>query len=676
MKYLNSSIALLGVIASMNFGVSLAGIIYSNDAIPDEWIVFTKDQTNPSSFSAQSAAALAAKAPGVKVLATYNSAIAGFYAKMSEKAAKHLAEDPSVDFVEQNARVYATQDVTWGLDRIDERDLPLDNSYTPSPDNEGENVVAYIIDTGIKTDHVEFGNRARWGTNTVDNADSDGNGHGTHVAGTVGGNVYGVAKKVELVAVKVLSASGSGTSAGVIQGVEWVRNDAATQAAAGKKATANMSLGGGSNPAMNAAVAALQDSGVVTVVAAGNSNTNACSASPASEPKVVTVGSTTSTDARSGFSNYGTCVDIFAPGSSITSAWINSNTATRTISGTSMASPHVCGGAALLLGAGNSPEQVTEMLVSRATSGKVTNPGNGSPNKLLYVGQVGPTPAPVPAPPTPPPTPCTGPTMKVEVLTDNYPAETGWKLDNLCTGNTVEQVQTGTYTEGNNQYVKEFCVPSAQYKFTITDNYGDGICCGYGSGEYKVTYGDQIVKEGGQFAGSEETTFGDCTTPSPTPSPIAAPSNCGSGLGPYSVKVDGETIIKGGDFDSEVPEECSVKMFTFNLNSDNYPTETTWQLKSLCGGSPTLTGGPYAHKKVDVETLLLDGKYEFTIFDSGNNGICCGLGQGSYNITYDGNTEKDGGEFGASDVTTFGECSSDAAQKPSYKKKALRGPSE
>jgi len=297
---------------------------------------------------------------------------------------------------------------TWGIDRIDQRNLPLSNSYGVS--GVGSGVVAYIIDTGIQTEHNEFKdesgsrNRARWGINTTgDGNNRDCNGHGTHVAGTVGGLVYGVAKDVELVAVKVLGCGGSGSYAGVIEGIEWVMNDAAAK---GKPATANLSLGGGASQAVDTAVKNLHDSGVVTVVAAGNSDTDACRASPAREPAVITVGSTTNSDRRSSFSNYGTCVDIFAPGSSVTSAWIGSNTRTRTISGTSMASPHVCGGVALLLGNGVNAAGADDTILENATEGKVQNRGTSStPDKLLYVGEVGPTNAPTPVPPTISPAP-------------------------------------------------------------------------------------------------------------------------------------------------------------------------------------------------------------------------------------------------------------------------------
>jgi len=242
---------------------------------------------------------------------------------------------------------------------------------------------------------------------------------------------------------------------------------------------------------------------------------------------VITVGSTTNTDARSGFSNYGTCVDIFAPGSSITAAWIGSDTQIRTISGTSMASPHVCGGAALLLGNGIAPEDVDSELYSRSTPNKVTNAGNGSPNKLLYVGSTGPTVSPTPAPPTPAPTPCTQKSIIVDLTTDNYPAETSWTIKNTCT-DEEDVFSRGSYSSARTLHSDEECVPAAEYEFTISDTYGDGICCGYGSGTYKITYdGVEVATSNGQFAASEKKTFGSCvtepTTP-PTPVPTKEPT--------------------------------------------------------------------------------------------------------------------------------------------------------
>jgi subtilisin family serine protease len=245
-------------------------------------------------------------------------------------------------------------------------------------------VTAYVIDTGIRTTHTTFGGRASWGTNTSgDGNNTDCNGHGTHVAGTIGGREYGVAKTVSLVAVKVLTCGGSGSNAGVIAGVDWV-----TSNARGKNAVANMSLGGGANTALDNAVTTSINSGVTYALAAGNETQNACNVSPARTAAAITVGATTSTDAKASYSNYGTCVDLFAPGSSITSSWRTSDTATNTISGTSMASPHVAGAAALLKAQNPTwtPAQIRNAMVANATPNKVTSPGSGSPNLLLYVG--------------------------------------------------------------------------------------------------------------------------------------------------------------------------------------------------------------------------------------------------------------------------------------------------
>ncbi|MFC6663413.1 S8 family peptidase [Deinococcus multiflagellatus] len=244
-------------------------------------------------------------------------------------------------------------------------------------------VRAYIIDTGIRTSHTQFGGRAVWGTNTTgDGNNTDCQGHGTHVAGTVGSATYGVAKGVTLIAVKVLNCQGSGSYSGIIAGINWSLNNKGSA-----PAVANMSLGGGFSQSVNSAVNNASAQNLVMVVAAGNSNANACNYSPASAASAITVGSTTNTDARSSFSNYGSCVDLFAPGSGITSAWNSSDTATNTISGTSMASPHVAGAVALRIASGlGTTGSVTNAILSSATTGKVTNPGAGSPNRLLYTG--------------------------------------------------------------------------------------------------------------------------------------------------------------------------------------------------------------------------------------------------------------------------------------------------
>ncbi len=351
-------------------------------AVADSYIVVFKDGAVSRASVGSSLNRLLSKHGGT-VARTYSTAVRGAEVKVGAAAAARMAADPAVAYVEQNHTVSIagtqTNPPSWGLDRIDQRNLPLNSSYT-YPNTAG-NVTSYIIDTGIRTTHSDFGGRATWGTNTVDSNNTDCNGHGTHVAGTVGGSAYGVAKGTRLVAVKVLNCSGSGTNAGVIGGVDWVTANAV------KPATANMSLGGGASTALDNAVANSINSGVTYALAAGNSNANACNTSPARTPAAITVGATTNTDARASYSNYGTCLDIFAPGSSITSAWMTNDTSTNTISGTSMASPHVAGAAALVLGANPSwtPQQVRDYLVNNATNNVVGSPGTGSPNKLLYV---------------------------------------------------------------------------------------------------------------------------------------------------------------------------------------------------------------------------------------------------------------------------------------------------
>jgi subtilisin family serine protease len=328
-----------------------------------------------------------AKRYGATIERTYRKALNGYAIEASKAEAKRFAADPAVASVVQNRTFHIdatqTNPPSWGLDRIDQKNLPLDSKYT-YPDSAGQGVTAYIIDTGVRITHTDFGGRASYGYDAVDNDNTaqDGNGHGTHVAGTVAGNSYGVAKKAKIVAVRVLDNSGSGTTAQVVAGIDWVAQNHSGPS------VANMSLGGGADSALDTAVRNAIASGVTFAVAAGNDSANASNYSPARVSEAITVGSTTSSDARSSFSNYGSILDIFAPGSSITSAWNSSDTATNTISGTSMATPHVTGAAAVYLAdhPGSTPAQVASGLVAAASTGVVGNPGTGSPNRLLNVG--------------------------------------------------------------------------------------------------------------------------------------------------------------------------------------------------------------------------------------------------------------------------------------------------
>lgn len=379
--------------------VQLAPVL--GTAVHDRYIVaFEKDSKSPQMRSARADA----KALGARVTHTYSTALDGFAAELPAQALRALRRNPNVAFIEpdRQMRISETQSpATWGIDRIDQRNLPLNNAYTFN--QSGAGVTAYILDTGIRASHSEFSGRVTSGFTSINDGrgTSDCNGHGTHVAGTVGGETYGVAQDVRLVPVRVLDCQGSGSYSGIIAGIDWVTQ----QHTAGSPAVANMSLGGGASSAIDAAVNNSIADGVTYAIAAGNeSGSNACNVSPARVGAALTVGSTTSSDARSSFSNIGSCLDIFAPGSSITSAWHTSNIATNTISGTSMATPHVAGAAALYLqtNPSASPATVANALIGASTPNKVTNAGSGSPNRLLHTGtgSTNPDPDPEPEPTT------------------------------------------------------------------------------------------------------------------------------------------------------------------------------------------------------------------------------------------------------------------------------------
>lgn len=338
-----------------------------------------------------------------------------------------------VKYIEQDSTVRASEScdtqhsATWGIVRTVNRDNSNDGEYTYNEEHTGEDVVAYIIDTGIATDNEDFEDRAIWGADFATNPSpgTDGNGHGTHVASTVMGKTYGLAKKALGVGVAVLSAEGSGSTAGVIAGIDWSVADAKKR---GKRAVGNMSLGGGFSRALNDAVAAGYHAGFAMIVAAGNESNDACGVSPASEATAYTVMSTTNSDRMSGFSNYGDCCDIAAPGSDITAAWIGATTATRTISGTSMASPHVCGVAAKLLSIKDySPQELFDEITRLATPNTITGIPSG-PNLFLFkdCASGGPTPPPSPTPPPPPTPPTPPPTPKPTSTCDAVPASSRW----------------------------------------------------------------------------------------------------------------------------------------------------------------------------------------------------------------------------------------------------------
>lgn len=351
--------------------------------IKNQYIVILNKDIGPAKDFAQNIA----KQHGGRILQSYDSALKGFAIYLPDTAGTAFIEamkkNPQVLSVENDTvvNIDATTQTNpdWGLDRIDQKALPLNSTYSYSQTGIGTTV--YIVDTGILSTHQEFSGRVLSGYTAISdgNGTTDCNGHGTHVAGTVGGTTYGVAKNVKLVPVRILGCDGSGASSNVIAGLDWILKNGS------KPAVVNMSLGGAASSSLDSAVENLYNNGYVMVVAAGNSNTDACTSSPARTSNAITVAATDNTDTRASYSNYGSCDDIFAPGSQINSSWIGSNTATKVLNGTSMATPHVAGVVAELLQSTPTatPQTITSNLLNQATSDVVKNP-SGSPNRLLY----------------------------------------------------------------------------------------------------------------------------------------------------------------------------------------------------------------------------------------------------------------------------------------------------
>jgi subtilisin family serine protease/PKD repeat protein len=453
----------------------------AGEVVPGQYIIVLRESVTDVQTVARE---IAARHSGA-LRFTYTHALKGFTLNVSAEAAALIAADPRVAYVEQDKVVRAIETqtgATWGIDRIDQRDLPLSTTYVYNATGAG--VDAYIIDTGMLLTHNEFTGRAVAGTDALDNDPdpTDCNGHGTHVAGTVGGTTYGVAKAVRLIAVRVLDCGGGGTDASVIAGIDW----ATGHHVAGQPAVANMSLGGGFSQALNDAVTNSVNDGVVYAVAAGNGYTDACDGSPASTAAAMTVGATDINDKEAVFSDRGPCLDIWAPGVNITSAWIGSNTATETISGTSMATPHVAGAAALYLESNPtaSAADVDNALSTNATTGKITwqefFPGIKPPpppagqDYLLYTGFITGTP---PTPPAAPSNLVATPASHSQInlsWSDNSDNESSFKIERCLGVGCTNFTQVATTGPNANSYQDTGLDATTTYRYQVRASNGGG----------------------------------------------------------------------------------------------------------------------------------------------------------------------------------------------------------
>ncbi|KAL7555314.1 hypothetical protein ACHAWF_018976 [Thalassiosira exigua] len=538
----------------------------------------------------------------------FSKALSGCSVEMTPSAARALKGDPNIKTIEKNGPVTASyaNPPSWGLDRVDQLSLPLDQ-------------------TGTRLDHARRPGEQHLDERLPLQLDRRGAG-----------------REDRRKRARVLNANGSGTYEGVIEGIEFVAENC------DGSCVINMSLGGGYSPMVNEAVAGAHDAGVTVVVAAGNENVDACTKSPASEPKAITVGSTDSSDNRSSFSNYGTCTDVYAPGSGITAAWIGSDSDTNTISGTSMASPRIAAGI-LGLNPNMSPDAVAaqiDLLSTRicSTNANACDPINSFIDLATSVSLCEgctppPTPAPTPAPPTPAPTPCTGLALTVNVLTDNYPSETTWTLKNTCMANE-EVASGGPYSSPGTEYSEDFCVPDGAYDFEINDSFGDGICCSYGTGSYQVVSGSgTTLVEGGEFDFTQTQSFGTCggtgppvgpptpggtgppvgpptpPTPPPTTSPTPPPTTSPT---PAPMSTPPPTVLPP----PPQSRACSGALVRVRVVTDDHPEDSGWTITDVCTGDVVLTSPEYkepSHSHFH-SYCLPEAQYRFSMTDAWGDG--------------------------------------------------------